>query len=151
MAGAMMLGLLLALAGALLDLLAPQPAGWAVYWALIAAQLAWAARTCWRRTGLPYATAAMVVAGAMSAVLAGMATAGHLFPELARAWWWPLVLAGIAGPVLLQVESRAHPAEWRQWGAFMAESTLWDILTMRHIPDLRSGARPSPGERGSRG
>lgn len=37
---------------------APQPLGSILWWGFLAGQLSWAAALCWRRTGLPFATAA---------------------------------------------------------------------------------------------
>jgi hypothetical protein len=53
-------GALLGVVMVVLTKVAPQPAGAVIFWSLICIQLAWVAMTCWRRTGLPFATAAMI-------------------------------------------------------------------------------------------
>jgi hypothetical protein len=72
-----------------------------------------------------------------SALLAILATAGHVFPDLPFEWWVPLVVLMISGPLCLFVESRVHRAQWTRWRDYMGRKTAWDILTGRHIPRLR--------------
>jgi hypothetical protein len=63
------------------------------------------------------------------------------FPDLPTASW-VLVGAGfLSGPLLFLIESRVHREKWTQWKRYMERKNAWDILTGRHIPELRnSGA-----------
>jgi len=146
MAAAAVYGIFIGVAFVLLVRDATQPAGSIVYWGFLAAQLAWGAAICWRRTGLPFATAAIGTASAASAMLATLAAAGWIFPDLPRAWWIPVGIGLTAPPPLLFVESRVNRAKWIRWKDFMEDSSALDILTVRHIPWLRhDGAGPAGG------
>lgn len=65
----------------------PQPMGAIILWSLICLQLAWGALTCWRRTGLPFASAAMLNGSLMSAGVVTLAFMGQPFPNLAPTSW----------------------------------------------------------------
>ena len=119
--------------------IAPQPTGSIVLWSFFAVQLAWGAVTCWRRTGLPFATTAMGIGGTLSASLAVLAATGRVFPDLPRELWIPLGIGLISGPLFLLIESRVNRAKWKQWSDYMERKNVWDILTARHIPQLRNG------------
>jgi hypothetical protein len=139
--GSAVYGFFLGVGAVLFIWTAPQPVGSILWWGFFAGQLTWGAALCWRRTGLPFATGAMAIAGATSGMLAALAAAGRVFPDLPRAWW-PLVGAGLLlGPLLLLIESRLHRAKWIQWKRYMERKSAWEILMGRHIPELRdSGA-----------
>jgi hypothetical protein len=141
MLGSLMYGCVLALGFFVATKIAPQPAGSVLWWSVLTIQLGIAARSCWRRTGLPFVTAAMAIAAASCSLLATLAAAGMVYPDV-PAGWWPLVGAGmVAVPSLLLIESRVNRDRWRQWRAFMQRSTAWDILRGRHIPELREPSR----------
>lgn len=127
--------------GALITMLflevAPQPAGSMIWWGFLAAQLTWTALLCWRRTRLPFATAAMALGAAGSATLAALAAAGYALPEFPRVWWLPFGVFVLSAPLLFHIESRVHASKWRQWRDHMELANAWDILTGRHIPHLR--------------
>lgn len=134
-------GLVMGIAIVLLTRVVPQPTGSIIVWGFFAGQLTWGALVCWRRTGLPFATAAMTIGAACSAALAVLAAGGHVFPDLPLGWWVPVGLGLVLGPLCLLVESRVHRAKWKRWGDYMEGKNLWDIVTGRHIPPLRdSGA-----------
>jgi hypothetical protein len=118
---------------------APQPVGSILWWGFFAGQLTWGAALCWRRTGLPFATAAMAIAAATSGILAALAAAGHVFPDLPRAWWAPVGTGLLSGPLFFLIESRVHRAKWMQWKQYMEPKNAWEILMGRHIPELRDG------------
>ena len=118
--------------------LMPQPLGSLIYWSFFSVQLSWGAMTCWRRTGLPFATAAMVTGAAMSACLAVLAAMGHPFQALAPESWVLFVGGTVLGPLFLLIESRANRVKWQQWGRYMENKSFWDIVTGRHIPELRN-------------
>jgi len=137
----MQYGALLGVVIVVLTKLAPQPAGAIILWSLFCIQLAWGALICWRRTGLPFATAAMINGSVMSAGLVVLALIGQPFPNLAQASWVLFGCGAAVGPLFLLIESRVNPEKWRDWKRHMETKTVWHILTGRHIPDLRkSGA-----------
>ena len=144
MVGSLMYGCVLGLGFFLATTIAPQPAGSGI-WCSVLIQLGIGARLCWRRTGLPFITAAMAVAAANSALLATLAAAGRIYPEIPVAWW-PLVGAGmVASPSLALVESRVNRARWNQWRVSTQRCSLWDILRGRHIPNLRHSPEDAVG------
>jgi hypothetical protein len=138
--GAALYGILIGTAFVALTRLAPQPNGSVVYWAFFTLQLSWGAVTCWRRTGLQCASAAMAVGGVISASLAALAATGRVFPDVPPAAWLLLGSGVVVVPGLLWLESRVNPVKWRRWARYMQQrNSLWDILTGRHIPQLRNG------------
>jgi hypothetical protein len=70
-------GVLLGIVMVVLTTLAPQPAGAIIFWSLICIQLSWCAVICWRRTDLPFASAAMINGSVMSAGLVVLALMGQ--------------------------------------------------------------------------
>jgi hypothetical protein len=138
MIGSAIYGVLGGIAFVLLTRVVPGPAGSVVWWSFVAIQLTWVSAICWRRTGLPFATAAMVIAAANSGLLALLAMSGSAFPDLPLRWWIPVGFGLVAAPVCLLVESRVHRVESAQWRDYMAHKNAWDILVGRHIPNLRA-------------
>lgn len=139
--GSAVYGFFLAVVAPLFLRAAPQPVGSILWWGFFAGQLTWGAALCWRRTGLPFATAAMAAAATTSGLLAALAAAGHVFPDLPAAWWAPVGAGLLSGPLLFLIESRVHRAKWMQWKEYMERKNAWEIFTGRHIPDMReSGA-----------
>jgi hypothetical protein len=104
---------------------------------LFAVQLAWIARVCWCRTGLPCAAAAMALASTASAIVAVLAWEGHRANSIPLSWLIPLAVVAGAAPLCLLIESRLHRPEWAAWRDYEEDKSLWDFLTGRHIPDLR--------------
>ena len=139
MRGSSIYGFFLGVGALLFIRMAPQPFGSILWWGFFAGQLTWGAALCWRRTGLPFATAAMAEGAAASGMLAALAAAGHVFPDLPRGWWAPVGAALLSGPLLLLTESRVHRAKWIQWRQYMEPKNAWDILVGRHIPESRDG------------
>lgn len=138
MGGSAIYGFFLGIGAILLIQAAPQPIGSIVWWGFFAGHLGWAAGVCWRRTGLPNATAAMGIAAMTSGVLAALAAAGHVFPDLPIRWWVSVSAGFVSVPLLLLVESRIHQAKWRRWKEHMRPMHGWEILSVRHIPYLRN-------------
>lgn len=136
MSGSAVYGLVRGVGSVLLTRIAPQPIGSILWWGVLAGQLTWGAALCWRRTALPFATAAMAIGAATSAILTTLAVTGRVFPDLGRGWWVLVGLGFVAGPLCLLVESRLHRAKWLQWGRYMERKNAWDIFTGLHIPDL---------------
>jgi hypothetical protein len=147
MAGSASYGFLFGIAFVILARVAPQPAGSIVLWLLVAIHLACGSVVCWRRTALPCATAAIAINSATSSGFAVLAALGQVYPDIAPEY---LVLAGLgvlSGAVLFFVESRLNRDKWARWKQHAARQTLWDILTVRHIPDpndLADGIRRAP-------
>lgn len=134
-----MYGVLLGIAFFVCSRQMPQPLGAVILWSVIAIQLSFGARTCWRRTGLPFASVAMFHGAVMSLCLVVLALIGQPFPNLAPGSW---VLFGgetLVVPVFLLVESRVNRVKWAEWVRHMEHTSVWDIFTGRHIPDLRDG------------
>jgi hypothetical protein len=139
--GSGLYGALLGLIIVVLMKFAPQPAGAIIFWSLICIQLAWGALMCWRRTGLPFASAAMINGSVMSVGLVVLALIGQPFPHLAPASWVLVGCGAAIGPLFLLIESRVNQVKWQEWKRHMEHQTVWQIATGRHIPDLRkSGA-----------
>lgn len=130
-------GFFLGIAALLFIRAAPQPAGSILWFGFFAVQLTWGAVLCWRRTGLPFASLAMGVAAATSGLLAALAAAGHVFPDVPPAWWIPSGAGLLSAPLLMLIESRVHRAKWIQWKQYMERKNAWEIFTGRHIPRLR--------------
>ena len=126
MVGSLMYGCVLAIGFFLATKIAPQPAGSVLWWSVLTIQLGIAARLCLRRTGLPFC-----------ALLATLAAAGMVYPDLPAAWWPVVGASMVASPTLLLVESRVNRARWNRWRASSQRCSLWDILRGRHIPNLR--------------
>jgi len=131
-------GVLVGIAVVVFTKLMPQPLGSIVLWALISAQLSWGAVNCWRRTGLPFATAAMITAALLSTCLLTLAVIGRPYPTWPPEAW--VLFAGVAllGPLFLFIESRVNRTKWKEWAHHMEQQTVWDIAIGRHFPQLRN-------------
>ena len=130
-------GLLLGLAFFVFTHLAPQPAGAITLFGLFTLQLSWAAVIYWRRTGLPFATAAMVNGAVMSLCVVVLAAIGHPFPDMAPESWVFFVGGGITGTLLMRIESQVNHTKCKELARFMEHKSVWDIVTGRHIPQIR--------------
>jgi len=119
--------------------LVPQPVGSVLFWGVVSLQLSWFAITCWRRTGLPFVTAAGVTGAAVAMSFLVLGVFGHPFPGVGPEAWVPLAGVLVLGPLFLFIESRVNRAKWKQWAEHMAQRSAWDIVTGRHIPQLRDG------------
>jgi hypothetical protein len=146
MQGSAVYGVFMGLTFGVLTRAAPQPAGSIVFWGFVAAQLAWGAAICWRRTGLPFATASMATGAALSAWFAVLAATGRVFPDLPRSMWVPAGIGFLLGPLFFLIESRVNRDKWTQWTHYMERKSAWEIFTGRHIPQLRDDNGP-PNER----
>ena len=119
--------------------LVPQPVGSVILWALLSVQLSWGAAICWRRTGLPFATAALMTGAITSTCPAVLAAIGHPYPAWPLESWVLFAGGALLGPLFLFMESRVNRVKWRQWAEHMERQTVWDILIGRHFPELRDG------------
>ena len=132
-------GGIIGIAFLLFTTLVPQPTGSVILWTFFSVQLSWGALTCWRRTGLPFASAALVTGAVLSTCLLILAVIGRPYPT------WPpesfVLFAGgvVLGPLFLFIESRVNRAKWKQWAHHMERQSVWDIVIGRHIPQLRDG------------
>lgn len=116
---------------------APQPAGAITFWSLSCLQLAWIGLTCFRRTGLPFLTAALINGSVLSAGMVAIAGIGQPYPNLGPATWVLFGCGAATGPLFLVIESRVNRERWRELRRHMEGKTILDILTGRHFPDLR--------------
>jgi hypothetical protein len=41
--------------------------------------------------------------------------------------------------LFLVIECRVNRAKWKQWARYMEQKNVWDIVTGRHIPQMRNG------------
>lgn len=130
-------GALLGVASLILREIAPQPAGSIILFALFTVQLSWGAVICWRRTALPFMTAALVHGAVMSLSLVVLEASGRPFSDLAPESW--VFYAGGVGTVvlLMRIESRVNQPKWKALGRHMEHQTVWNILTARHFPEIR--------------
>jgi hypothetical protein len=120
----------------LLDTMA-SPIGWSLFWAAIAVQGAVAARVTWKRTGLRWFTIGMTHGAAVSAAMVPVHLAGYTLRTLPFPWMLIFgcnVALAIAMNVGSRYEDRDKTARWK---AVLATTSLTDLLTFRHIPDLR--------------
>lgn len=106
-------------------------------WSFCCIQLAWIGLACWRRTGLPFLTAALINGSVLSAGMVAVAVIGEPYPNLAPATWVLFGCGAAIGPLFLLIESRVNRERWREVGRHMEDKTIWHVLTGRHFPDLR--------------
>ena len=139
MAAAAQYGVLIGIASFMFTEVVPQPIGSVILWALFGVQLSWGATTCWRRTGLPFATAALITAAIMSTCVAVLAAIGFPYPAWPVELWVLYAGGAVLGPLFLFIESRVNRVKCRQWADHMERQTVWDIATGRHFPELRDG------------
>ncbi len=132
-----MYGVVIGIGSVVFTRLMPQPMGSIIYWGFFSVQLSCGAVTCWRRTGLAFASAAMVNGAVMSICLVVLAAMGHPFPDLGPASWVLFCGGAVVGPLFLLIESRVNRLKWQQWARHMEHRNVCDILTGRHIPQLR--------------
>jgi hypothetical protein len=137
MAGAFWYGGLLGVLSVVLTRGLAGETGWAVWWAVVAVQLAIAAAVTWRRTRLALSTTAMALGSIFSVGVVVAAAGGRGWPALLRDDWHLLVPCLLVAPLLLLAESRLHREQWRHWRAHMTTCSLLDVLALRHIPDWR--------------
>jgi hypothetical protein len=116
----------------------PPVVGWLVFWAALSVQLSAGAVVMWRRTRLPLMTTGFVVGASASAVFAATAARGVLPQEFLMSH--PFLAGGLIAlpPGLLYSEAWLRPNTWRQVKRRSREATFVEILTFRHIPDLRT-------------
>ncbi len=76
----------------------------------------------------------------MSLCLAVLAAVGRPFQERSAEAWVLLLGASLTVPLLIHIESRVNKSKVKQCAdAYQEHKTVWDILTGRHIPQLRDG------------
>ena len=115
----------------------PEPLGWAICWSIFAVQLAVGAVVVWRRTGLHAMTCSFVWASGIAAVFAIACSRGMTFEDVLRRDPLLLVASISVAAALMFSERWWHPAAWAQFKRKADDSSVFDILTFRHIPDLR--------------
>ncbi len=106
--------------------------------AAVGVHMAWGARLCWRRTGLPL-TSSAIAFGALVMGIAAVCTAGghRFFLDWPPGWLGAAIVAWGGGMSCILAEPRVHPREWAAWKRYMSDMSALDILLGRHFPDLR--------------
>ena len=137
-------GLFLAIAIFVTTKLMPQPAGAVTLFALYAVWLSRAAVICWRRTGLPFMTAALVNGAVMSMCLIVLIATGRPYEDLGLEGW--LIIGGfsVTAAFFVHIESRVNRQKMDEWRRYAERKNLWDVLRGRHIPQLRNGGHLIP-------
>jgi hypothetical protein len=130
-------GLMLGLVWAICHFVAPQPAGDAAFWLLIALQALHGAVMTWRRMRLPLTALGDTLIAGFAAAIAALFLGGYTPQTLPlRDWLLLMVVAAIAA-ILLLVEPRLHPAAWEAWRNETEKASALDILLGRHVPRLQ--------------
>lgn len=123
--------------GLAIAVLAPHPAGSLVLWGFLAVISPWNAARVWRRTGLPFVTAAGFLASVSGILMTIASLYGHTLPMLPFAWAVPFFSLSALICICMFTEQWVHPREWELWRASIEDQTAWDFFTGRSIPDLR--------------
>jgi len=111
----------------------PRPWGGVLLFTLVALQLSRGAALVWARLRLPFASIAIAGGSLLSLIVVMAGLRGIDASDLLL---HPLVIGAIAISVLLvHVDSRAHPVEWKRWRAHAQHPSLRDFLTGADIPD----------------
>lgn len=130
-------GLLGGLIMAYLIRFAPQPLGSIVLWSLLTVQLSVGAARMWQRMRLPLVTTALALGAVGTLLHLGLSLFGYTFLATPLGWRIVFWLLALPIPISFYIEARLHPQQWAAWEAVIRDSTVWDILLLRHIPDLR--------------
>lgn len=119
----------------------PQPIRSIALWAALSLQAAVGLWITWRRFRLRWFTfggaVAFLVSLAMIPVSArglNLATIATELPLLVVGAIWLCVLFV---PLSVGLESLRNSPEWRAWSNRVERATLWDMITFRHVPDVR--------------
>jgi hypothetical protein len=115
----------------------PPAIGWCLFWGALSVQLSVGAAVVWRRTRLPLMTAALTLGACTSSGFSAFAAGGVIPQELLARNPWLLGGLMVLAPVLLFSESWFHADRWAEMKRRSARATFGDVLTFRHIPDLR--------------
>jgi hypothetical protein len=127
----------------------PQPVGSVLVWAALAVQFAWIGLVTWRRTRLPFASAGMFLGALGMGMVAFLG--GSLSDALSTSTVTALALVVlfVTASLCRLVESQRHPRKWREMKARFEHATISDVITGRHIPNLRHLRRGDSRQRGS--
>jgi len=137
MKNAMLWGLSGGLLGFVFLALLPQPYGSVVWFVVVAIYALAGAVVVWRRTGLGWATAGIVVSAAGALLMARL----QLFDDwlVMPALGWLLGAMGLVFLTLLCAfveTARNHPA-WQRWEEELERVALWEMLLFRQVPVVR--------------
>jgi hypothetical protein len=120
---------------------APQPAGSILLWTMLSVQSAAGLWIEWRRLRLPWLTAGGIAALLVSLVMIPLSARGLNLATIATALPVPAVVAIwsalLCVPLSVGLETLRASPEWRAWSAHMEHTTVWEMITYRHMPDLR--------------
>lgn len=130
-------GFILGITNVIVTAAIPSPYGWAVWWTVIAVQLAAAAIIMWRRTRLLMTSMAVAWAAAGSIFFAASSWSGYPYPDLMKRHWPVLVPALLVVPLVSFSEKWRSPDRWNEFSRFSEKASVVDLFLFRHIPDLR--------------
>ena len=110
---------------------------WTLFWGMQAIAVSRAAQLTWQRTGLWWMSVEMAHGAIFCAALVIVHAFGYTL--LALPYPWQLLFFGNAVMIAVMqfVCSREDRDKWRRWGAHMENVSLFDIIRLRHIPNLR--------------
>lgn len=135
-------GFVLGVLFVLLGQVAPQPAGSVVLWTALSVDAGVSAWIIWRRLPLPWFRVGMIAALLVSLIMIPISARGLNLATIATELPLPAVIAIWLGalwvPLSIGLESLRDSPEWRAWKAHQEHAGLWDVITFRHVPDMRS-------------
>jgi hypothetical protein len=129
-------GWLFGVAFFLLDKLA-SPIVWALLWAALGVQLAASAWVTWRRTGLRWRTMGLMQGATLNAAMVPVHLAGYTIATLPYAWM-AIFGVGVALTIAINVGGEYEDRDKSErLKAAATRASLPDLVTLRHIPNLR--------------
>lgn len=131
-------GLVGGLSFSLVAALVPQPWAFILLFGVTAVQLTAGAIITFRRTGLPFASLAMVIGAVESAVVVVLYATGYTLFTTPRPWAIVFWAGMVATPAVLYVDAFVNEDKWEAWKRHMESCSARDIFAGRHIPDLRA-------------
>lgn len=129
-------GLIAGIVLAVSDIVFPRY-GIAVVSAVLTVELAVGAAIVWRRTRMAIFSMGLCLASANLALMSGFAFLGHRFLDWLRGWIAVAIASWVVCFIATLVERRVCPREWEALKHAEATMSGWDLLLMRHIPDLQ--------------
>jgi hypothetical protein len=125
---------------------APQPAGSIAFWTALTVQAAFGGWIIWRRLRLRWFGLGAVSALCLSLVMIPISARGLNLATIATElplWAVGAIWLGVLFvPLSVGLESWRNTPEWRAWSARGERATLWEVITLRHVPDMRSSRSP---------
>ena len=139
MKGTFAFGILMAAGILFCRLVLPQPSGTLIGIVFIAAFGLTVMAVTWIRTRLPFVTAGMLAALVALGLIAWAEWQGTFLTSGALGVNIAVVVLLVLTYLGFFLESKVHASGWQRWRHHMDDSSLLDILRLRHIPWLRGG------------